>query len=172
MNPKNFFMKRKISYFFIGLLCAAVLSCSKDDEVKKKGDGDLPHEGTKWNITSVDSYTLSDVGMTGVISKSGSASNAGAFYFVDGESRGSFEMTIEGYNKEDVFDYDIDDNGGISIVSITQSVGVTTNQNLIEVSGQKTSDTEMTLTTFVITKESSATGVFSLVATTVKLVKA
>lgn len=81
-------------------------------------------------------------------------------------------MTIEGYNKEDVFDYDIDANGGITIVSITQSVGVTTNQNIIEVSGQKTSDTEMTLTTFVITKESSATGIFTLVATTVKLVKA
>jgi hypothetical protein len=172
MNPKNFFMKRKISYFFIGLLCAAVLSCSKDDEVKKKGDADLPHEGTKWNITSVDTYTLSDVGMTGVISKTGSASNAGAFYFVDGESKGSFEMTIEGYNKEDVFDYDIDENGGITITEISQSVGVTTNQNVLVITGEKTSDTEITLSTFSITKQSSATGIFQLTAITVKLVKA
>lgn len=172
MNPKSFFMKLKIPYFFVALLCAAVVSCSKDDEVKRKGDADLPHEGTKWNITSVESYTLSDVGMTGVINKTGSVSNAGAFYFVDGDSKGSFEMTIEGYNKEDVFSYSKNDNGQITIISVTQSVGVTTNQNVIEVSGQQTSDTEMTLTTFVITKESSAAGIFTLVATTVKLVKA
>jgi hypothetical protein len=97
MNPKNFFMKSRSLYFLILLLSAAVLSCSKDDEVKKKGDADLPHEGTKWNIVSVDQYVLSEVGMSGVVNKTGNAGTIGSFYFVDGESKGSFEMTIEGY---------------------------------------------------------------------------
>lgn len=172
MNPKNFFMKRKISYFFMVLLCAAVVSCSKDDEAKRKGDPDLPHEGTKWNITSVETYALSDVSMNAVVNKTGSATNVGAFYFVDGDTKGSFEMTIEGYNKEDVFSYAKDDNGGISILSIDQSVGTTTNQNVIYISGEQTSDTEITFTSFSVVKEASATGIFTLTATTVKLVKA
>jgi hypothetical protein len=165
-------MKSRSLYFLIVLLSAVVLSCSKDDEVKRKGDPDLPHEGTKWNIVSVDQYVLSDIGMTGVTNKTGNAANAGAFYFVDGESKGSFEMTIEGYNKEDVFSFEKDANNGITIVNIDQSVGVTTNQNILVITGEQTSETEITLTSFSVVKESSATGIFTLTATSVKLVKA
>ena len=165
-------MKSRSLYFLFLLLSAVVLSCSKDDEVKRKGDADLPHEGTKWNIVSVDQYVLADVGMTGVVNKTGSAANVGAFYFVDGESKGSFEMNIEGYNKEDVFSFTKNGNNEITIVNVDQSVGVTTNQNILVITGSQTSETEITLSTFSVTKESSATGIFTLTATTVKLVKA
>jgi hypothetical protein len=153
------------------LLSAAVLSCSKDEEVKKKGDADLPHNGTKWNIVSVDQYVLSEVGVAGVVNKTGNAGSIGAFYFDEAESKGSFEMTIEGYNKEDVFSF-TQDGDDITIVSIDQSVGVTTNQNILVITGSKTSETEITLTSFSVLKESSSTGIFSLTATSVKLVKA
>ena len=165
-------MKSRISYFLTALILAGLASCSDGNEVKRKGDADVPHEGTKWNIVSVDNYTLSDVSTTGVVSKAGSLTNAGAFYFVDGDTKGSFEMTIEGYNKEDLFTYTLNPNdGSINIVNIDQNIGVTTNQNVLVLSGTKTSDTEMTLDNVSILKESSATGIFTLVATSIKLVK-
>ncbi|HEX8041416.1 MAG TPA: hypothetical protein VF490_19850 [Chryseosolibacter sp.] len=165
MNPKTL-------YVFAIVASAALLSCSDSNESKRKGDADVPHEGTKWNIVSVDNYALTDVGMTGVVSKTGSLSNAGAFYFVDGDTKGSFEMTIEGYNKEDLFTYTKNaSDSTVNIVNLDQSVGVTTNQNVLLLSGKQTSATQMTLDYVSIVKESSATGIFTLTATTIKLEK-
>jgi hypothetical protein len=152
------------------LVSMAVMSCSDDNEVKRKGDPDIKHEGTKWNITSVSEYSLSDVGMTSVTSKTGSASNAGSFFF-NGETKGSFEMTIEGYNKEDFFNFEKDADGNIFIFSIDQSVGSTTNQNVLSISGEYVSDTEIALTQVSIIKQSSTTGIFTLTATRMTLVK-
>lgn len=72
-------MKYKMFVYLVAVL-VAFSSCSDDKEVKKKGDADVSHEGAKWNITSIDTYSLSDISTTGVISKTGSLSNAGAFY--------------------------------------------------------------------------------------------
>ena len=151
-------------------VAATIFSCS-EDEVKRKGDPDVAHSGDKWNITSVSSYTLTDVSTSGVTSKSGDLTNAGAFYFVEGQNKGSFEMDVAGYNKEDLFEFNKDTDGKITIVSVQQSVGSTTNQNVIVISGNQTSDTEMTLDAVSIIKESSATGVFTFVATSITLVK-
>ncbi len=146
-------------YCLIMLISAAVLSCS-EDELKRKGDADVTHEGTKWNIASVE-YVLIDQTTTGQIFKTGTKENAGAFYFVDGGNQGSFEMNIEGYNKEDLFAY-TNDNGSISILDIQQNVGVTTNQNILVISGDATA-TEMSLQGS-ITKQSTS-GQFVLTVT-------
>lgn len=162
-------MKSRILYFLILLIPAVMVSCSDDKEVKLKGDGNIAHEGEKWNIVSVGEYALTNVGMSGVESKEGSASGVGSFYFVD-NTKGSFEMKIEGYNKEDIFNYTIDDNGGILSTEVSQSVGLKTNQNVVVLSGNKTSETEITFDNISIVKESTS-GVFTLVLTDVKLEK-
>jgi HSP20 family molecular chaperone IbpA len=152
-------MKSKMFFFFLALISASIFSCS-EDEVKRKGDADVTHEGAKWNIASVE-YMLIDQSTTGQTFKNGTKENAGAFYFVDGGSKGSFEMNVEGYNKEDVFNYTIDA-GSVSIIDIEQSVGVTTNQNILVINGEAT-DTSMTLEG-TITKQST-TGQFVLTVT-------
>ena len=156
-------MKSRLLFLFAFILSAALISCS-DDEEKRKGDPDITHEGGQWNIASVE-YTLLDQSTSGSgvgqTYKSGTKENAGTFYFVDGGTKGSFEMNIEGYNKEDFFSYS-NDNGSISIMDIEQSVGVTTNQNVLFISGDATT-TEMTLNG-TITKQST-TGQFILTVT-------
>ena len=155
-------MKSRLLFLFAFILSAALISCS-DDEEKRKGDPDITHEGGQWNIASVE-YMLLDQSTSGGVGqtyKSGTKENAGTFYFVDGGSKGSFEMNIEGYNKEDFFSYS-NNNGSISIMDIEQSVGVTTNQNVLVISGDATT-TEMTLNG-TITKQST-TGQFILTVT-------
>lgn len=153
-------MKSKMLFFCLALVSAGIFSCSEDDEVKRKGDGDVTHEGAKWNIASVE-YMLIDQSTTGQTFKNGTKENAGAFYFVDGGTKGSFEMTVEGYNKEDVFNYTID-NGSVSILDVEQSVGVSTNQNILVINGEAT-ETSMSLEG-TITKQST-TGQFVLTVT-------
>ena len=107
------------------------------------------------------SYTLIDQSASGTIGqtfKTGTKENAGTFYFVEGGTKGSFEMNIEGYNKEDVFNYS-NDAGAVSILDIEQSAGLTTNQNILLINGDATA-TEMTLDG-TITKQ-SMTGQFIL----------
>jgi len=164
-------MKSKMLFFLMVLFSAGVISCSNDNEVKKKGDPDIKHEGVKWNISSIDNYSLSDISTSGIISKTGSKANAGSFYFIEGQNKGSFEMDIEGYNKEDFFNFTKDQNGNIEIINIEQAVGATTNQNILIISGNQSSDTEIVLDAVSIMKESSTTGIFTLTATTIKLVK-
>lgn len=162
-------MKPKMFLFFIVVLATTVISCSDDKEVKRKGDPDVAHEGVKWNIVSVNTYALSDVSTGGVTNKTGSLSNAGAFYFVNGGTKGSFEMTIEGYNKEDLFNYTKDEAGEINIFSLDQSVG-TASQNVLVISGEQTSDTEMILDAVSIVKTSTS-GIFTLTAANITLEK-
>ena len=146
---------------FVAVLSASILSCSDDKEVKKKGDPDLTHEGVRWNIVNID-YSLMDQsisgGSIGQTFKEGSKANAGTFYFVDGDGKGSFELNVEGYNKEDAFNYSID-NGNINIMAISQSVGVKTNQNILSLSGS-TTETERVISGTII--KQSMSGNFTL----------
>ena len=143
--------------FFIVALSVAVASCSDDNEVKQKGDPDLNHTGDKWTITSVE-YNLIDQSTSGQTFKNGTKANAGSFYFVPGEEKGSFELNVEGYNKEDAFNYTMDAED-VTIVDVEQSAGVQTNQNILAVTGSVTGS-DMTLDG-TITKQST-TGQFIL----------
>jgi hypothetical protein len=138
------------------LILPVILSCSDEDELKRKGDADLAHEGEKWNISSVQ-YTLIDQSTSGQIYKTGTKANARTFYFVSSESRGSFEMEIERYNKEDLFSYTIDADGNLSILHLEQSVGETTNQNVLAINAETTA-IEMNLDGSII--KQSTTGQF------------
>lgn len=157
-------MKAKIWFLFVFVLPAALISCSEDEE-KRKGDPDLTHESThaQWNIASV-TYTLIDQSTSGSVGqtfKSGRKENAGTFYFSDDLTRGSFEMNIEGYNKEDVFNCTLGTPNpeSISIFDIQQNVGVQTNQNVLVINGDAV-DTEMTLNGTII--KQSTNGQFML----------
>jgi hypothetical protein len=145
--------------FFLALVSLALASCS-DDEKQVKGDPDLTHSGEKWTIASIQ-YTLVDQSTSGGLGQTfKTGSNAtGFFYFVDGESRGSFEISVEGYNKEDFFNYTI--NGeDISVIQVDQSVsGLKTNQNVFALTGSAT-DTERTLNGTII--KQSTSGQFTL----------
>lgn len=161
-------MKTHLSFFIIIVLMATLLSCS-DDEEKVKGDPDLTHEGVKWNIQSAE-YTLIDQNTSGSgigqTYKSGTKANAGTFYFVEGEGRGSFEMDIEGYNKEDAFSYS-NNNGAFSIVEIDQNVGIQTNQNVLWFDGTSTT-TEIAIDGEIIKQSTSGNFVLTVSLTLVK----
>lgn len=151
-------MKSKL-LFFVALMSVALISCS-DDEKEVKGDPDVTHSGEKWTIKSIE-YTLIDQKTSGGVGqtfKTGSK-GTGSFYFVNGESKGSFEISVEGYNKEDFFDYTIDGDA-ISVIQIDQSVsGMKTNQNVFVLNGS-VSDTERTLSGTII--KQSPSGQFTL----------
>lgn len=161
-------MKMKPVLFMIVVSTAAVVSCS-DDEKKVKGDPDLTHEGVQWNIKSAE-YTLIDQNTSGSgigqTYKTGTKDNAGSFWFVEGGEKGSFEMNIEGYNKEDAFYYS-DDNGSISILQIDQNVGVATNQNVLSFNGTSTG-TEITLDGEIVKQSTSGNFVLTVSLTLVK----
>ena len=163
-------MKSKMYFFFLVLFSAALLSCSDDDEVKRKGDPDLTHEGTKWKIASID-YNLFDQSFSGTgvgqTIKEGTKENAGTFYFVEGGDKGSFELEVEGFNKEDVFSYEVSQ-GSVNISQITQSVGITTNQNVVEIDGSQL-ENEMELSGLI--SKQSTTGQFVLTINSMVLVK-
>lgn len=150
-------MKSKMLFFLVATVSAALFSCSDDNEVKRKGDPDLNHTGEKWTITSAQ-YLLIDQSTTGQTFKNGTKANAGTFYFVSGGTQGSFEMELEGYNKEDFFSYTIDQ-GSVSIVDIEQNAGIQTNQNVVVLSGEA-SESEMVLTGTIV--KQTTTGQFSL----------
>lgn len=154
-------MKAKVRFLFVFLLPAVLISCSEEKETRK-GDPDLTHESAhaQWNIASV-MYTLIDQSTSGTVGqtfRSGTAENAGTFYFSDDLTSGSFEMSIEGYNKEDVFSC-TPNSGSISIFDVQQSVGVQTNQNVLAISGDAT-ETQMTLEGTIM--KQSTTGQFML----------
>jgi hypothetical protein len=148
-------LKSKMLLFVIAACADITFSCSVDMETKRYGDGDLVHEGEKWTITESD-YMLIDQSSTGQVFKNGTNAS-GTFYLVDGGTKGSFEMDVAGYNKEDAFTYSIDQAGSVSIMDIEQSAGTTTNQNILVLSGEKTSETTMTLDG-TITKQSTSAG--------------
>lgn len=154
-------MKSKLYFFLLIIFSVAIVSCSDDDDDKKKGDPDITHEGQKWTVASID-YTLVDQSTSGTnvkqVFKDDVATNAGTFYFPESGTKGSFEISVEGYNKEDYFNYSLDD-GQINIVTIEQQAGSQIGQNIIAISGTA-NDTEMILSG-AITKQST-TGQFIL----------
>jgi hypothetical protein len=153
-------MKNYINYFFVIALLISVAGCNKDEDAAPEPT--INHVGEKWNIVSVE-YTLIDQNLTGgsQVANSGTATNAGAFYFNAG--KGTFEIQIGNTHKEDYYAY-TDNGADVSITTITQSVGGNSfSQNVIAISGSKTSSTTMTLTG-TITKQ-SMTGQFVLTGT-------
>jgi hypothetical protein len=157
-------MKLRMLVYLLALIIVSA-ACSDDKENKKKGDADVTHTGDKWNIASVD-YMLIDQSTGGQTVKNGTKTNVGSFYF-DGE-KGSFEMDIEGYHKEDVFSFD-GDQSSITITTIDQSVGGTISQNVLSLSGDYDSDTQITLSGTIV-KQTTA-GQFILTIENFTLVK-
>jgi hypothetical protein len=153
-------MKRNFLAACLLFSALLVISCSKDDD--SPGDPKVNHVGEKWNITSV-TYNIVDQSFNPVSQSvsDGTATNAGAFYF-DG-SRGSFDIQIEDYHKEDYFSY-TDDANGVSIVSVNQSAGSSgASQFAITLDGQKPTATTMTLDGTIM--KQSQSGQFLLTAT-------
>jgi hypothetical protein len=118
------------------------ISCSKDTEVKPH-ENKISHEGEKGKINSAE-YSIIDQNLTNPSQgiKTGTVSNAGAFYFNNG--KGSFDISIDSYHKEDVFSIS-ENTTELSITSIAQNLGSLFSQNIIAFSGEKDSDTSMTL---------------------------
>jgi hypothetical protein len=132
-------------------------SCSKDENEPAIT---IQHTGEKWNITSVE-YNIVDQSLTSPTIKTGTKANAGAFYF--NSAKGSFDINIDNYHKEDVFGF-TQSSSGISVTSINQSVsGSMVSQNVIAMSGEYNTATTMTLQGS-ITKQSTS-GQFIMTAT-------
>ena len=136
------------------LLFGALLtiSCSKDDDGPQ--DSGVKHVGEKWNITSVE-FNIVDQKFNPPSQsfENGTEPDAGAFYF-DGE-KGSFDIQIEDIHKEDYFAF-TDDENGVSIVGIEQSVGGSkVSQFAISLNGEKASATTMTLTGTIMKQTTS-----------------
>jgi hypothetical protein len=146
---------RLFSLMALATLCAFV-GCSDDDDK----DSGMKHVGEQWKITQIE-YTFVDMTKTIPDVSIDEAQNAGFFYFDAG--KGSFDITVEGTRKEDVFTY-TEDASSVNISAISQSAGGgTVSQNIIEISGEKTTPTTMTLTGMVV-KQQSTSGQFSLTA--------
>jgi hypothetical protein len=152
-------MKLRMLVCFFALI-AVFAACSDDKENKRKGDADVTHTGDKWNIASV-KYSIIDQntsqGSAGQNVKNGTKTNVGSFYF--DTDKGSFEMDVEGYHKEDVFAFQ-NNQGSITITDIDQSVSGTISQNVLTFSGDYDSDTEITLNGRIF--QQSTTGQFIL----------
>lgn len=153
-------MKKTLSLMFMLALCAFLAGCNKDEEPEPENN--IDHVGEKWNIVSVE-YSMINQSLTNPsqLVQTGTATNAGAFYFNSG--KGSFDVTIDKTNKQDYFSYS--ENGSdVSVTSVSQNVGgANFSQNVIALSGQKTSTTTMTLDGTIT--QQSMTGQFSLTAT-------
>lgn len=149
-----------LSAFALSLI---LLSCNKESDPEPEAK--INHTGEKWNIVSAD-YTLinqdlSNPTSSSVQNESGVLTNVGAFYFDSG--KGSFDITIKQTSKEDYFSY-TESGSQVSITSVSQNVGGTAfSQNVIALSGEKSSATSMTLEGS-ITKQ-SLTGQFVLSGT-------
>lgn len=137
------------------------ISCAPDEP--KDPQITVNHIGERWNISSVE-YNIVDQDLTSPAIKKGTETNAGAFYF-DG-SKGSFDIKIDDYHKEDVFGFQLN-NADVTITSIEQSVqGTSISQNVIVLSGEKdvtTMTLSGTITQQAVTSQFVLTGTFVLV---------
>jgi outer membrane biogenesis lipoprotein LolB len=126
-------------FFCLHLILA---SCSKDSDVKPNKNK-INHEGEKWKISSAE-YSIIDQNLTNTSQgiKTGTVSDAGAFYFNGG--KGSFSISIDSYLEEDVFSLS-ENNTDVSITSISQNLGNLISQNIISFSGEKDTDLSMIL---------------------------
>ena len=151
------------SFLSLIVLTFILMSCNKKDDPQPENT--VIHVGEKWNIVSAD-YTLVNQDLSkptnvSVVNETGTASNVGAFYFNSG--KGTFDITIKGINKQDYFSYS-ESGSEVTVTSISQSAGSTSvSQNVIALSGEKTSATSMTVQGS-ITKQ-SMTGQFLLSGT-------
>lgn len=124
-------MKTKVLLCFVWV--SLVLSaCSKDDDAKPKSK--ISHVGQKWVISSVE-YNIIDQSFSNPSQwySSGTATNAGAFYFNGAE--GSFDIVIDNKHTEDYFGY-TENESGISIVTVDQNISASRfSQNIIAITG-------------------------------------
>ncbi len=153
-------MKRQLIRTVIMALCVVALACSKESDPVPAST--LNHVGEKWTIVSLE-YTMVDQNLSNPsqIATNGTVTNAGAFYFDNG--KGSFDILINDTRKEDYFGY-TETGTDVSITSIAQNAGSSNfSQNVIAMSGEKTSATTITLDG-TITKQ-SLTGQFVLTGT-------
>ncbi len=147
------------------IIASLAIGCSKEDEK----DPGINHVGEQWKVISGE-FTLVDLTVGGGGIKMGSAADAGSFYF-DGDV-GSFDLTLQGVRKEDVFSY-TEENGSITIISVSQSVDTKlVSQSVIALSGERDNES-MTLSGTVVKQGTggSTTGAFTLTLTDLELRK-
>lgn len=150
-------MKTAIRILPVLVIVLASIACEEEETANK-----INHTGEKWNITSVE-YNIIDQNLSNPSQsvESGTKADAGAFYFDGG--KGSFDISVESYHIEDVFNYS-EDASDLDITSVDQSVGGSSfSQNVIAISGTKDTNTTMTLEG-TVTKQ-SMTSQFVLTAT-------
>jgi hypothetical protein len=157
-------MKMHLSSLLVLALSMFLIGCNKEEDPKPENT--IDHVGEKWNIVSVE-YSLIDQNLTNPsqVVQTGTATNAGAFYFNSG--KGSFDITINSTNKQDYFNYS-ETASAVTVTSVSQNLGGTNfSQSVINLSGEKTSATTMTLEGTIIqqlmTGQYSLTGTFMLV---------
>jgi hypothetical protein len=159
-NKSPYIMKTRFSLLMVLAISTFLTGCKKEEDPQPENT--VEHVGEKWNIISVE-YTLIDQNLTnpGQLVQTGTANNAGAFYFNAG--KGSFDITINSTNKQDYFSYS-ETGSDVSVTSISQNLGGTNfSQSIINISGEKTSATTMTLDGTIT--QQSMTGQFSLTGT-------
>src|SRR5688500_7618801 len=113
-------MAKKLIFSVLILSMIMMISCSKDED--DKATNRLIHVGEKWKSASVE-YNSVDQSMTSMGFKSGTATDAGAFYL--NGTQGTFDILISKWHEEDYFSF-TDDQGDIQMMNITQSVGGST----------------------------------------------
>ena len=149
---------------YLLFIVALVTGCNKDED-PDPNKNNVEHTGDKWNIVSVEYDMINqDLSNPGQSILTGTATNAGAFYFNAG--KGSFDITIEGVQKEDYYSYS-ESGTSVSIVSVSQNAGSQTSQNVIALDGSKPTSTTMTLegtiTRQTLTSQFVLTATFQLV---------
>jgi len=154
-------MKTRILIFALVLFTA--LSCSKEDDPTPAHR--LTHAGEKWKISSVQ-YTIVDQSISNPANwvKTGTASNAGAFYFNGGD--GSFDILIDNERQEDYFGYNVD-GVDVDIITVDQSISLSKiSQNIIALTGEQDGSTMTLSGTFTrqgMTQQYVFTGEFVLI---------
>jgi hypothetical protein len=139
------------------ILFAVMISCSEDDD--NKITDKIKDVGEKWRISSAE-YNIVDQTTSSMAFKTGTKEDAGGFYF-DGTT-GTFDILIGKWHEEDYFSF-TENTGEINITSITQSAGSNISQSVIIISGNKDTETTMTIDG-TITRQSTS-GQFVMTAT-------
>ncbi len=118
---------------FIFVTALLLMNCKKD----KDDDSGFNHTGEEWLIDSVNWWVIDqDLSGGGQATESGTAYNAGSFYF-DTDGTGSYDYTVGNYHREGGFNY-TEESGYIDITYINQSLaGLNFTQQVISFDGDK-----------------------------------